>query len=357
MDVCNQADLRTLLQRWTEERRQAFQDRMAQAWQEARERFQPDDELVEGIRAWVEAAVATAAAEEPTKPEADFPPWSPPEIVEDHSDEDLGAGLDLLAETATQGETLKALLETTLRCAGRSALFVIKQGIATLYAHRGFEADQPRLGVPVVPPPELEELIQGRTGMIEDPGPAYQALLAALGPDAAAAARIIPLRLRRRTVALLLVDSGVEDRLERPNHLRALALGAEARLSYLAGAREEERGAQAEAHPSVLTQRIPDPIAEHAPALDPTVRSNAERSARVLVGDIELYFPAKVAQGQSQGNLYVAMKDELDRSRASFVERYGTELENQHRIFYKTVVQQLCAGDPTRLGPAPWATR
>jgi hypothetical protein len=64
-----------------------------------------------------------------------------------------------------------------------------------------------------------------------------------------------------------------------------------------------------------------------------------------------------MAQGQSQGNLYAAMKDELDRSRASFVERYGAELENQHRIFYKTVVQQLCAGDPTRLGPAPWATR
>ena len=93
------------------------------------------------------------------------------------------------------------------------------------------------------------------------------------------------------------------------------------------------------------------------PALDPMVRINAERSARVLVGDIELYFPAKVAQGQNQGNLYAAMRDELDRSRASFVERYGAELESQHQIFYKTVVQQLCAGNPSRLGPAPWAAR
>ena len=113
-----------------------------------------------------------------------------------------------------------------------------------------------------------------------------------------------------------------------------------------------------EVPPSVLTQRIPDPITDTgAAALDPHVRANAERSARVLVGDLELYFPAKVAQGRNQGNLYVVMKDELDRSRASFVERYGADLENQYRIFYKTIVQLLCAGDPTRLGPAPWAIR
>jgi len=107
----------------------------------------------------------------------------------------------------------------------------------------------------------------------------------------------------------------------------------------------------------MLSQRLPEPAPEPPAGLDPTTRSNAERSARVLVGDMELYFPAKVALGQQQGNLYAAMRDELDRSRASFVDRYGAELESQHRIFYKTVIQQLCAGDPLRLGAAPWATR
>ncbi len=156
-------------------------------------------------------------------------------------------------------------------------------------------------------------------------------------------------------MALLLVDSGLLPAIQHPSHVRALALGAEARLSYLAGVKEEERTAPVESHPSTLTQRIPDAIAEpQGAALDPRVRMNAERSARVLVGDIELYFPAKVTQGQQDGSLYPVLKDELDRSRASFVERYGLDLENQHRIFYQTVVQQLCAGDPSRLGPAPW---
>jgi len=75
----------------------------------------------------------------------------------------------------------------------------------------------------------------------------------------------------------------------------------------------------------------------------------------VLVGDIELYFPAKVTQGKQRGNLYGMLKEELDRSRASFTDRYGVEMENQHQIFYQTIVAQLCEGDPSKLGPAPWA--
>ena len=341
MEPSNQAALKTLLHQWINDRHQVLREQVLAAWGQAQDGLAPDDPVVERI---------LAMAAPPPAPEAPAPAPA--------TDEALGAGLDLVARAATQGEALKHLLDAALGFARRSALFVIKQGIATLYAHRGFDAEHPRLGVAVVPPPELEPLIQGHAALVAEPGPAYQALLAPLSQAPAGAVRIIPLRLRRRTVALLLVDSGPEAALDCPNHLRALAQAAEVRLAHLSGAREEERAAQAEAPPSVLTQRIPDPIAEGAPAaLDPMVRINAERSARVLVGDIELYFPAKVAQGQSLGNLYAAMRDELDRSRASFVERYGADLESQHQIFYKTVVQLLCGGNPARLGPAPWAGR
>jgi gamma-glutamyl:cysteine ligase YbdK (ATP-grasp superfamily) len=159
-------------------------------------------------------------------------------------------------------------------------------------------------------------------------------------------------------VAVLLVDSGRCPAIEHPNHVRAIASLAEARLAALAAPREAPKPATVEHHPSSPTMIIQDPIAEAAaPGLDPKVRSNAERSARVLVGDIELYFPDKVAQARKQGNLYAVMRDELDRSRDSFVERYGAELESQHQIFYQTVLQQLCQGDPSRLGQAPWAHR
>lgn len=342
MDEANQAALKTLLQEWINDRNLALRDQVLSAWREAQDRLVPDDAMVQRILAMAGPAPAPEPAPEPAP----------------STDADLAAGLDLLAQAATQGEVLKHLLDGIMRFGRRSALFVIKQGIASLYAHRGFDSDHPKLGAPVVPPPELERLMQGQAALIAEPGPAYQALLGPLSRTPGGALRILPLHLRRKTVALLLADSGSEPALPYPSHLRAVALAAEVRLAHLAGAREEERAAQTEAPPSVMTQRIPDPISETAPAaLDPMVRVNAERSARVLVGDIELYFPAKVAQGQTLGNLYSAMRDELDRSRASFVERYGAELESQHQIFYKTVVQQLCGGNPQRLGPAPWAGR
>ena len=344
MDENLQASLKNLLQQWVNTRQQALLEHVMVAWSDGIGRLAPDDALIDSLM---------AALPEPEPPPA---PEPPPPVVD--TDGDLGAGLDLIEASNTQGEVLKHLLDGVQRFNERSALFVLKQGIATIYAHRGFDGESPKAGAPVVPPPELEELIQGRTRMIAAPGPAYLALLAPLSRYKAHDVRVLPLRLRKKIVAVLLVDSGLRDTIDHPNHVRAMALGAEARLSYLAGVKEEEKAAPVEAHPSTLTQRVPEAIVEvAAPALDPKVRINAERSARVLVGDIELYFPAKVTQGQQHGNLYASLRDELDRSRASFVERYGSDVEKNHRIFYQTVVHQLCGGDASRLGPAPWAAQ
>lgn len=342
MDETAAPSLKAILSQWVNDRQQALLEQVMLTWHEGMGRMHPDDALVERLLA--------------TLPVPEAPPA--PAEVPAPTDEALGLSLDQLQEAGTQGEVLKQLLEGLQRFSDRSALFVIKQGIASLYAHRGFEAETPRTGAPVVPPPELEDLIQGRTRLVMDPGPAYQALLEPLSRFEATSLRILPLHLRKKTVAILLADSGLEEAIAHPNHLRALALGAEARLSYLAGVKEEERAPAVEAHPSMPTQRLPEAIAEPAgPGLDPKIRTNAERSARVLVGDMELYFPEKITRGQQQGNLYAAMKDELDRSRHSFVERYGVELEGQHQIFYQTVVQQLCNGDASRLGNPAWAAQ
>jgi len=37
------------------------------------------------------------------------------------------------------------------------------------------------------------------------------------------------------------------------------------------------------------------------------------------------------------------------------VERFGEDVEKQHRIFTSTVIQLLCDGNVARLGAAPWA--
>lgn len=331
------ATLQQVLHKWVEDRQLALKERLDATWMEGLRNCLPDDSIIEKLLNTVEPA----------------PSSTPLDPIEKH----LGEGLDLLESAQSQGEVLKRLLETVQPLAQRCALFVVKQGIASLYTSRGFEPEAPRPGSPVVPPPELEALIQGRLHRLDQPGPAYEALLHPLSRFEAPSVFILPLKLRRKTVAVLLTDSGSRPSLDHPHAIRVLIHTAEACISHLAGMKEEERSASPETHPSSMTQQIPDPITETVPPLppvEPKVRANAERSARVLVGDIELYFPGKVEQGRSQGNLYGLLRDELDRSRASFVERYGEDLERHHRIFQSTVVQQLCGGDPAKLGFAPW---
>ena len=338
--------IKPLVQTWIQERVHSLREQILLTWDEGLGQLRPDEALLQKI---LEAA--GPAVEEDPFPDAPM-----------DTENDLGTALDFLEAALSQGEVLKNLLEGLQPFVERSALFVVKQNSATLYAQRGFESDQPRLGAPVVPPPELSELIQGHAQSINRPGPAYLALLTTLSRFEATDARILPLRLRRKPVALLLVDSGIRQMIDHPHHVRALAHAAEAALSFQAGQREEERTAApvaAEAHPSAPTQQLPHPPhAEPAvPTLDPKIRANAERSARVLVGDIELYFPAKVVQGKAQKCLYALLRDELDRSRASFVERYSAEVEEQYHIFYLTVVGQLCDGDVSLLGAVPWSTK
>ena len=342
MDENLREPLQQMIHKWVNDRHQALLEQVMMTWQEGMGRLVPDDALLQRIQELITP---------PPPPEDPFP-----DVLSD-TENDLGAALNLLESSSSQGEVLKRLLEGLQPFVERSALFVIKQGIANLFATRGFESDMPKPGAPVVPPPELEEVIQCRVPFISVPGPAYLSLLHLLSRFEAADVCILPLRLRRKTVALLLVDSGLRQVIDHPNHVRALAHTAEATLSFLAGLKEDEKtSVPVDTHSSMTTQRIQEPIPEPvAPSLDSKVRANAERSARVLVGDIELYFPNKVTQGRQKGNLYAALRDELDRSLASFVERYTAEVENHYHIFYQTVLQQLCDGDANKLGPAPWA--
>ncbi|MBL0211494.1 MAG: hypothetical protein IPQ13_11390 [Holophagaceae bacterium] len=412
--------LKQILLTWLHERHQALLEQVMMTWEEGLGRLQPDDALAKELLAAV-------------------PPAAPAPSPVVTSDPELGAALDLLDNAPSQAEVLHKLLDGLRPFADRSALFIIKQGIASLYAFRGFDGESAKPGTPVVPPPELEALISGQLPVVQQAGEAYLALIRPLSGLTSADVRIHPIRLKRKTVALVLADSGLRRTLDNPQHVRALVRSAEAALAFLAGPKDEDKpgtgplkatgpmptlapaprpappaAAAPQAPPplapptplppiglpaghaaptmqmqipaalkppaqppsftpaappapaapialpaaiapsSMPTQQVPEPI-EAGPALDPKIRATAERLARVLVGDIELYFPQKVAQGRQQGNLYSLLRDELERSRATFIDRFGEPTEQQHRIFIQTVQAQLCEGIPSKLGPAPWS--
>ncbi|HET8715286.1 MAG TPA: hypothetical protein VFM16_05650 [Holophagaceae bacterium] len=376
--------LRDALAAWLQGRKQVVVEELAASIQLSLERIEPDESLLarlaEALPTGGDAAGAAEAA--------------------------IGAALDGMAAAASQAECLQRLLDGLASLAPRSAVFIVKQGILNLYAWRGFDAERPKSGTPVVPPPELLELVMGRGEGLAVPGPGYQALLAALSPLRSAALQILPLRLKRRTVAVVLADAGSHSGLSHPQLLRALVQCGAAALGNLGAAAPEDRvsvtqtvpelppaapALPAPVSPSASTGPIPMAALRPAPApapasvpppapapqvpapqltvpqspleitnpglstgLDPKTRAAAERLARVLTGDIELYFPAKVAQARTAGNLYGLLRDELERSRQTFLDRFGLELESTHGIFKQTVVSLLCDGDATKLGATPW---
>lgn len=367
MDETRKESIKPLIHAWMQERLRSLQDQVLLTWEEGMGRLRPDDTLLNKILELAEA-----------EPVPDL--VQPPMEVE----KDLGKALDLLDGARSQGEVLKNFLEGLKPFAERSAIFVVKSGMSSLYYQRGFDLNASRPSSPVMPTQDLDDLIQGRVDAIQRPGAAYKALLEPLSRFEAADVIILPLCLRRRPVALLLADCGLNSSLNSRQLVRALTRCTEAALSHQAAASEEKSGSAPPSAPPppppppppvpqlappvlpVLASsvvQVPNinsmPLPEISPlpdlpSLDPKVRANAERSARVLIGDIELYSPAKVSSGKAQRNLYAMLKDELERSRASFVDRYGVEIEQTYHIFYNTLVQQLCDGDPSRLGPNPW---
>lgn len=358
------AALRGLVENWVNQKNQSLLEEVIATWQLAMDRFHPDDALLEKLRQAI-----------PTQAPAETEGGGAMEAMAAFS-----SALDLIEGAPSQSDLLKRLLDGLEPLVERSALFIVKQGLASLYAHRGFEAGAPLKPGAVVPPPDLESVIQGLGRSLRKKGAGYSALLPVLSSFEAADLVVLPLRHKRKTVALLLVDSGLRQKVDHPELVRALVLAASATLGGLAAGKDEPAHALpppppsapppsalpspspqpppplSSSHSSAPTQMVPEPI--EAPAamdLDPKTRAAAERLARVLVGDVELYFPTKVAQAQTHGNLYGLLREELERSRATFVERFGEDVEAHHRIFTSTVVSQLCEGDASKLGPAPWA--
>ncbi|HTL98365.1 MAG TPA: hypothetical protein VL181_06125 [Holophagaceae bacterium] len=377
--------LREVLAAWLGGRRQVVLEELAATIQLSLERLEPDDTLLSRLAAALPSPGESSGAAEQA----------------------VDAALDGMAAAASQAECLQRMLDGLALLVPRCAVFIVKQGTLNLYAWRGFATENPKSGTPVMPPPDLLDLVMGKAEILEAPGPGYQALLASLSPLRAPSLRVLPLRLKRRTVAIVLADSGNHANLPHPQLVRALVQCGVAALNNLGTAAPEDRVSVTQEVPKLppaMQAAMPEPPPPSAPrfvspsaatgpvpmsalrpppapapppppppvpmtvpsspmeitnpgqtvGMDPKVRSAAERLARVLTGDIELYFPAKVAQARTTGNLYGLLRDELERSRQTFLERFGADLEKDHHIFRDIVVGLLCDGDASKLGTTPW---
>ena len=297
----------------------------------------------------------------------------------------------------TQKEILKALLDAGSAYASRVALFVVKGGAATGWQGRGLGDDDAVKDFPldinsgpsahayqnrVVAPANIAEM--DRRFIKQFGGPENEQIL------------ILPLVLKDKVAALLYADGGANGAMDGAS-LEVLVLATSAWLEVVSLRKQVQKdagdgvGTTVRAPAPVPIQSVSsyaDPFAGHtprhtaskpepepaqelvevaragaaaasAPATDPFAGLSAEdadthrkaqRFARLLVDEIKLYNQAKVAEGRRNKDLYDRLKEDIEKSRATFQKRYGSTAAASGDYFQKEVVRSLAEDDLSVMG-------
>jgi hypothetical protein len=295
----------------------------------------------------------------------------------------LEAAMAALQDVTSQTDILNVLLDFAARFSGRVALFVVRVESATVWQARGFPDDHGLRNfnlnlADAVVARVVHERIPVAAGLDFDP-----TFLAKVGHAAGGNAILLPLVLREKVSALVYADCGLEGGKLDVAALKLLMRSAGMWLEVLAlrkamsGAPAPEPALPQPERPAVMTTSVaPERAAavvaastmqQPAPAAAPAavavatpeaewtaeereVHARARRFARLLVDEIKLYNQAKVAEGRAGKDLYDRLKDDIDKSRASYNRRYSSSPAGSADYFTRELVRILADDDVTLLG-------
>lgn len=80
------------------------------------------------------------------------------------------------------------------------------------------------------------------------------------------------------------------------------------------------------------------------------LHNDARRFARLLVSEIKLYNEKQVVEGRAQNDLYVRLREYIDRSREMYDKRVKPDVAQKFDYFHHELVNTLAEGDTAKLG-------
>jgi exonuclease VII large subunit len=83
---------------------------------------------------------------------------------------------------------------------------------------------------------------------------------------------------------------------------------------------------------------------------DADLHRKAQRFARLLVDEIKLYNQAKVAEGRKNKDLYDRLKEDIDKSQATYQKRFGATIAASAEYFNQELVRSLAEDDSSVMG-------
>jgi hypothetical protein len=284
----------------------------------------------------------------------------------------------------TQKEILRALLDNTVLYCGRAALFVVKNGTATGWQGTAFSNNDAIKDFAL----EMNSGIAGRVmqSRTAQNGPASdfdQNFTSKFGSPADGKIALLPLLLKDKISALIYADGGSQAGALDVAALDVLVRATGAWLEVISQRKQAQKDGPPEPEMHA-TQPANDPFASHAPlhkaqplpesepaiamsaaaasggpsaaaapALsdeDAEVHRKAQRFARLLMDEIKLYNQAKVAEGRKHKDLYDRLKEDIDKSRATYLKRYGSTAAATGDYFSQEMIRSLAEDDVSLLG-------
>jgi hypothetical protein len=313
----------------------------------------------------------------------------------------------------TQKEILRALLEAGSAYGSRIALFVVKAGAASGWQSRGLGDDDAIKDFPLdLTSGPAAYAYQNRVAAPANIAEMDRRFVKQFGGPENEQVAVLPLVLKDKVAALLYADGGAEGLLDGPS-LEVLVLATSAWLEVASLRKQAQKDSGDAAPPSMervepppapapvqtvssfadpfasqppprhaapkaVPAPAPDPepaaevveVASHAAsasaaasapaaAADPFAGMSAEdadthrkaqRFARLLVDEIKLYNQAKVAEGRRNKDLYDRLKEDIEKSRATFQKRYGSTVAASGDYFQKEVLRSLAEDDTAVMG-------
>ena len=84
---------------------------------------------------------------------------------------------------------------------------------------------------------------------------------------------------------------------------------------------------------------------------DAEVHRKAQRFARLLMDEVKLYNQAKVAEGRKHKDLYDRLKEDIEKSRSTYMKRYGNTAAATADYINTELIRSLAEDDVSLLGP------
>jgi hypothetical protein len=309
----------------------------------------------------------------------------------------------------TQREILRTLLDNASRYCRRVALFVVKAGAATGWQGRAFSNHEEIKDFPLdLSSGVAARAMQSRLAFTASAAELDPKFVSRFGAPAENHALLLPLLLKDRVAALVYADAGTEagGKMESAA-LELLVVSASAWLEVTALRKQAQKEGPAEtrsfektpaaAAPVPASPSFSDPFAAHAPshapvaappeppAVEPVdavstmselvpasaaatatavavdafaalstedadLHRKAQRFARLLVDEIKLYNQAKVAEGRKNKDLYDRLKEDIDKSQATYQKRFGATIASSAEYFNQELVRSLAEDDSSVMG-------